>query len=64
MCLDFGEFDVRFLLDRAIEMCRRDQLAEIRIALLILREQDKPIMAACPPSAGGRATASIAPTIG
>ncbi len=56
---------MRLLLERAVEMRRRNQLAEIGIALLVLGQQDQPVdrlpRRRC---SAGRATASIAPMIG
>jgi len=41
--VELGEGNMRLLLQRAVEMRRRDQLAQVRIAKLILGEQDQPV---------------------
>ena len=59
------ERDVRKLLDRAVEMRRRDQRAQIAIAGLVLRVERQPVdHGALPSPAPGRAMPSKVPTIG
>ena len=41
--LEDGERDVRALFDRAVQVSGRDQLAEVSVPKVVLREQDKPI---------------------
>src|SRR5215208_2293815 len=37
------ESNMRLLLDRAVQMCRRDELAKVRITMLIFRKQHQPV---------------------
>jgi len=55
---------MRLLLDRPVEVCGGDQLAEVGIALVVLGQQNEPVDPRLTPISGGRAMPSIAPITG